>query len=119
MIRVCAIPSNRALLQVLRNNEVKKRTVKRQTKFKRGQRILCVNTDGHSGMQCSSEIEKGKIYKVTGTVGCQCGEFHVLLDVIKKEQGATRYCICGRVIIHDNAFRSSRFTLVYLNIVSN
>lgn len=119
MIPVCAMPNKRANLQVIKNEGTKRPKPRRPIRFKRGQRVLCVNTDGHSGMQCSSEIEKGKIYKVTGTAECQCGESHVLLDGIKKEQGATRYCICGRVINLDNAFRSSRFSLIHLTIISN
>lgn len=117
MIPVCAMPKKRANLQVIKNEGIKKPKPRRPISFKRGQRVLCVNADGHSGMQCRG-IEKGKIYKVNGSGVCQCGESHVLLNGIQCDN-ATLYCICGRVIAYNNAFRSSRFSLVHLNIVSN
>lgn len=114
MIQVCAIPNNKAHLQVLRNNEVKKRKDQRRIKFKRGQRVFCVNTEGHSGGHVSG-IEKSKIYKIANTGICPCGESYLILDEIE-DDGRPAYCICGRKSVAGNVFRTSRFRLVHLTI---
>lgn len=108
---------SRAILKIVKGVVIERPVRKNQVEFKKGQRIRCVNTDGYNGLQCRG-VEKGKIYKINYTGKCLCGESFVVLDGIR-DDGATSYCICGRINAHGNTFRSSRFELVSLSVTSN
>jgi hypothetical protein len=90
--------------------------MEKEINFRKGQKVICVNVSGHSGMQTSSSIKKGGIYTIEDVNKCSCGEPHVFLCKIEPDD-SLKYCICGKLVPHDNAFRACRFELVHLNVV--
>lgn len=115
MDRVQAMPFQMNHLQVIRNEGIKEQTTLRQIEFKKGQTVMCVNTDTPKGFTFSG-IKKGGIYKINDIGKCLCGESYVCLDGIPFDED--KYCVCDRKTPY-NAFRFSRFELVHLTVVNN